>query len=689
MGSNKMKNIFSVLFFTTTVKHWVEGAPLLKHSVSEAIFFPSSSNDICKNLLIQEPGHHLLVDPDNCNKFFSCQYVSETGWLAYSLSCPQGTHFDGVYCVEGEKCRGNKDVRFQYQKSISATTTLPATSTTSAVSTRPNIVETTKVDSNEKLTPVFIEGNISTEDIQTLQEMKSFTQEKENADSTIIHSVDEDDEEVDKNVETKVPFTTSKIILSTEAIGITSITSSPENDDTTIPSATTKSVLTTAKVETTVAITEENVTITSTENETNDAEDQTTAEIMAEILKYPTTTETILMTEDTGITSTLSPDLYPSNSEVIPTTNTVDYTDETTTTMSSTTTEAILTTEVTEITSTLSPESYGTPTEIMQEYLTKNDTRNVDTPIFPTSTEDNLNAEVIGTTTTTFSPESSQTTTELIREILTTMSPSEVIPTTITVESTEGNTEDFGIQSTFTNTVIVEETTEIEAEMTSNFDNTSTTEETNNTTETDDESLEEKNDDATSVSTTNEDEEMTEDIKVLPTTEVSDLMNKEGISSTEIGTEELFQFDESPEATETNTNVVFADEEIVPVIEIWTENVQIEEFTEMPTLMNVMEMRTTVELESGQSGVLIDEELARYLPPVTETLLHSEDYYTDLEQNRELKTIIREETLDRDRQKQNSANPVSLQYHGFMHYDIDGEQLSIEGSGQDILTEMN
>ena len=108
-----MKNIFSVLFFTTTVKHWVEGAPLLKHSVSEAIFFPSSSNDICKNLLIQEPGHHLLADPDNCNKFFSCQYVSETGWLAYSLSCPQGTHFDGVYCVAGEKCRGDKDVRFQ------------------------------------------------------------------------------------------------------------------------------------------------------------------------------------------------------------------------------------------------------------------------------------------------------------------------------------------------------------------------------------------------------------------------------------------------------------------------------------------------------------------------------------------------------------------------------------------------
>merc|ERR1711902_89837 len=126
--------------------------------------------------------------------------------------------------------------------------------------------------------------------------------------------------------------------------------------------------------------------------------------------------------------------------------------------MSSTTTEAVLTTEVTEITSTLSPESYGTPTEIMQEYLTKNETRNVDTPIFPTSTEDNINAEVIETTTTTSSPESSQTTTELIQEILTSMSPSEVIPTTNTLESTEGNTEDFGIQSTFTNTATTEET---------------------------------------------------------------------------------------------------------------------------------------------------------------------------------------------------------------------------------------
>merc|ERR1712073_86538 len=128
----------------------------------------------------------------------------------------------------------------------------------------------------------------------------------------------------------------------------------------------------------------------------------------------------------------------------------------------------------------------------------------------------------------------SRTTTELIQEILTSMSPSEVIPITNTVESTEGNTEDFGIQSTFTDTIIAEETTEIEAEMTSTFENTSTTEETNSTAETDDESLEEKNDDTTSVSTTNEDEEITEDIKVLPTTEVSHLMNKEGISSTEI-----------------------------------------------------------------------------------------------------------------------------------------------------------
>merc|ERR1712244_77636 len=90
--------------------------------------------------------------------------------------------------------------------------------------------------------------------------------------------------------------------------------------------------------------------------------------------------------------------------------------------------------------------------------------------------------------------------------------------------------------------------------------------------------------------------------------------------------------------------------------------VQIEESTEMPILMNVMEMGTTVELESGQSGVLIDEELARYLPPVTQTLLNAEDYYTDLEQNRELKPIIREETLNGDRQKQNSSNPVNLQY---------------------------
>merc|ERR1712048_338964 len=29
-----------------------------------------------------------------------------SGWLAYSMSCADGTHFDGVYCVTGDSCVG-------------------------------------------------------------------------------------------------------------------------------------------------------------------------------------------------------------------------------------------------------------------------------------------------------------------------------------------------------------------------------------------------------------------------------------------------------------------------------------------------------------------------------------------------------------------------------------------------------
>merc|ERR1712062_791571 len=100
---NRMKTLLSILF-VASVFNWIEGAPLSKlssHNAMSAIH----PGDICKKLELQESEHHLLADPDDCKKFFSCQY-SRSGWLAYSMSCADGTHFDGVYCVSGDSCVG-------------------------------------------------------------------------------------------------------------------------------------------------------------------------------------------------------------------------------------------------------------------------------------------------------------------------------------------------------------------------------------------------------------------------------------------------------------------------------------------------------------------------------------------------------------------------------------------------------
>merc|ERR1712186_275630 len=138
---NKMKTLVSTIFFAS-VFMWIEGAPFSKLSSHDAILLSAShSGDICKNLEQQESEHHLLADPDDCKKFFSCQY-SRSGWLAYSMSCADGTHFDGVYCVTGDSCVGIDLVKKEDPK-LSETkyyTTTPKSSSTSTA-TETNITK--------------------------------------------------------------------------------------------------------------------------------------------------------------------------------------------------------------------------------------------------------------------------------------------------------------------------------------------------------------------------------------------------------------------------------------------------------------------------------------------------------------------------------------------------------------------
>merc|ERR1712233_32026 len=131
---NKMKTLVSTIIFAS-IFNCIEGAPFLKLSSHDAILLSAShSGDICKNLELQESEHHLLTDPDDCKKFFSCQY-SQSGWLAYRMSCADGTHFDGVYCVTGDSCFGidlvNKEDPKLSETKYYTTTPPPKSSSTS------------------------------------------------------------------------------------------------------------------------------------------------------------------------------------------------------------------------------------------------------------------------------------------------------------------------------------------------------------------------------------------------------------------------------------------------------------------------------------------------------------------------------------------------------------------------------
>merc|ERR1712020_458419 len=183
---NRMKTLVSIIFFAF-ILNWIEGAPFSKLSSHDAILLSAShSGDICKNLELQESEHHLLVDPEDCKKFFSCQY-SRSGWLAYSMSCADGTHFDGVYCVTGDSCIGidlvnKEDPKLKYytttpeSTSTSTTTEIPSTSTTTEIPTTTITTEmpTTTITTTEIPTTTITTTEIPTTTITTTTETQSF-----------------------------------------------------------------------------------------------------------------------------------------------------------------------------------------------------------------------------------------------------------------------------------------------------------------------------------------------------------------------------------------------------------------------------------------------------------------------------------------------------------------------------------
>merc|ERR1712110_141277 len=162
---NRMKTLGSIIFFAS-ILNWIEGAPFSKLSSHEAILLSAShSGDICKNLELQESEHHLLADPEDCKKFFSCQY-SRSGWLAYRMNCADGTHFDGVYCVTGDSCVGidlvnKEDPKLKYY------TSTPESTSTSTTTEIPSAMTTTEIPTTTMKTTEILTTTMTTTEIPT------------------------------------------------------------------------------------------------------------------------------------------------------------------------------------------------------------------------------------------------------------------------------------------------------------------------------------------------------------------------------------------------------------------------------------------------------------------------------------------------------------------------------------------
>merc|ERR1712130_157817 len=160
---NKMKTLVSTIIFAS-IFNWIEGAPFLKLSSHDAILLSAShSGDICKNLELQESEHHLLTDPDDCKKFFSCQY-SQSGWLAYRMSCADGTHFDGVYCVTRDSCFGidlvnKEDPKLSETKYFTTTPPPKSSSTSTEITTE---IPTTTITADEPTTTITADESTTT-----------------------------------------------------------------------------------------------------------------------------------------------------------------------------------------------------------------------------------------------------------------------------------------------------------------------------------------------------------------------------------------------------------------------------------------------------------------------------------------------------------------------------------------------
>jgi len=130
-------------------------------------------------------------------------------------------------------------------------------------------------------------------------------------------------------------------------------------------------------------------------------------------------------------------------------------------------------------------------------------------------------------------------------------------------------------------------------------------------------------------------------------------------------TEELLQFDEIREDKEIilTTEIAAKTDE-----EIGTEKIQIEEITEMPALMHAMEIGTISKLPNVHE-ILVDEDVEAHPFQI-------EEYYKDMEENSELRSISVDSSLPEVKTIENSFQEMT------------GVETLNEGSGGEILMDL-
>merc|ERR1712226_1417207 len=263
---NIMETLLSIIFFTS-IFNWIEGAPLSKLSSHDAILFSAfHSGDICKNLELQESEHHLLADPDDCKKFFSCQY-SRLGWLAYSMSCADGTHFDEVSCITGDRTHLviKEDPKLSTPKYYTSAATKSTETSTETEEQTATTITTTEIPTTTTTITEIPTTTITTDIPTTTTEIPTTTITTDIPTTTTVPEIPTTTitTEIPTTTTTEIPTTTIPITTSITELATTTITTEIPTTTTPITEIPTTTINT--EIPTTTTITEIPTTTITTE----------------------------------------------------------------------------------------------------------------------------------------------------------------------------------------------------------------------------------------------------------------------------------------------------------------------------------------------------------------------------------------------------------------------------------------